>query len=245
MKKNSLLTYLIVLLWCWAPFISLNAIPLTVFLGGSPPAVAAATYLRNQNFEGTGYDNGETWTTSSGSINADYTTTVLLGSQSLSTDSTSGASRVRTDFTNQNEVWGYFLFQIGGSAPAGDRQIFSLAVNAGTTEFCKILLTSARKIRLQTSGSYYTTDALTIGTKYHCWWRYKNGTGTAEIEFSFKDASVDAVKPTSGNAYVLASSLSISSQAGRIYLGCDQSSAANLYIFDKILIDDVAIGDNP
>lgn len=241
------LTLPITCLWVWATLVPLQAIPLRAFLGGSPSAVVPATYLRNQNFETptTGYDNTETWVTSTGTPSPAYTTTVLLGTQSLACNATAGGVRVRSDFTNQNEAWGYFLFQMGGSAPGGDRQIFSLAANGSGTEAYKFLLTSTRKIRLTTSGSYYTTDALTIGTKYHCWWRCKNGTGTAELEFSFKDASVDAVKPTSGNAYILASGLTLTSQIGRIYLGCDQSCTASPFIFDKVLIDDVAIGDNP
>lgn len=54
---------------------------------GAPQVASApaATYLLNQNFEGTGYDNSESWTETldGGTVDEDYTTTVLAGSQSL------------------------------------------------------------------------------------------------------------------------------------------------------------------
>jgi hypothetical protein len=205
----------------------------------------AATYLINQNFEGTGYDNSETWTTSTGFPDADYTTTVLLGSQSLALDLTSASCRVRTDFTNQDETWIYFLFQIGGSAPAGDRVIFTAAANGSSTESYSVILTSARKLK-PTSGGTATTTALTIGTKYHVWIHLKKATGAGNDAVVDVGFSTDGTKPADpSNEFQKVTNGSTSTQIGRIYLGCNQSNAATPYIYDKVLLDDVTIGSNP
>jgi hypothetical protein len=41
--KHPSLVYLILCLWCWAPIAQLRAIPLSVFLGGSPPSAPSFT----------------------------------------------------------------------------------------------------------------------------------------------------------------------------------------------------------
>ena len=89
--KNSILTYLVVCLWCWAPLTQLRAIPLTVFLGGSPPAGSACastdTALPYDHFlEGfqtttTGINDGNAWTVAAvvgtGTVDPYYDTTAL------------------------------------------------------------------------------------------------------------------------------------------------------------------------
>ncbi len=41
--KHPSLVYLVLCLWCWAPLAQLRAVPLSVFLGGSPPSAPAFT----------------------------------------------------------------------------------------------------------------------------------------------------------------------------------------------------------
>lgn len=41
--KHPSLVYLVLCLWCWAPLAQLKAIPLSVFLGGSPPSAPSFT----------------------------------------------------------------------------------------------------------------------------------------------------------------------------------------------------------
>ncbi len=43
MKQPSIV-YLVLCLWCWAPLAQLRAIPLSVFLGGSPPSASFTAY---------------------------------------------------------------------------------------------------------------------------------------------------------------------------------------------------------
>src|SRR5437667_300972 len=81
------------------------------FLAAPPTGAAPCVDLVSQGFEGTGYDNGETWVQSgSDTINKDYTAHVLDGSQSLFIASTNGAQTTIT-FAGQNEVYVYMMIR--------------------------------------------------------------------------------------------------------------------------------------
>lgn len=205
----------------------------------------AATYLRNQNFETatTGYDNGETWTTSTGSPSPASTATVLLGTQSLSLNSTSTGTRVRSDFGDKDEVWVYFRLQIQGTSPGGDRRIMSISQNGGSTEAYSLFMTSGRALKLNSAGPN-TTNVLSLNTTYHIWFHALRNLGT-NIGYMEVGFSTDGTKPTSGNSWKELTGLSSTTLCGRIWLGCDQTNTASPYIFDSVLIDDVPIGSNP
>jgi len=200
---------------------------------------ATITYLINQRFEGTGYDNGETWTTANGSPDPNYTTTVLEGSQSLFLNLATAASRIRADFTNQSEIWCYALFRIVGSAPGGDRGIFAFSANGSGTTVDGVGITSGLKLKVYTSA---TVDSIVAGTTYHLWWHYKKGTGAdAVIDCGF---STDGIKPTSGNKFVQVSNAPHTSDAGRVWLGFTSTGNYDV-IFDKVLVAATEIGNNP
>lgn len=204
----------------------------------------SATYLINQNFEGTGYDNSETWTTSTGSPNADYTTTALLGSQSLLANTATTAARARADFTNNDNLWGYFLFRrVGGSNPAGDRLLLEIAQNGGSTRAFAISVTSTGALKVDAGTTATTTDVTAVDTTYHIWWRYAKGSGSNAIgEVAF---STNGTEPTSGNAFKNVTNGTYTGQGGRIYLGYTSTNANSDFVYDKVLVDDADIGSNP
>ncbi len=248
--KHPSLVYLVLCLWCWAPLAQLKAIPLSVFLGGSPPSAPAASYLIKQNFEGTGYDtgdgsNGGTWVIATGTPNPDYTTVVLLGSQSLLTNTFDVAARARTEFTSQDTVHCYFLFRrVGGGNPGGDRTLFSMSAAGSESIQAFVAVTSTGAFKIQSTAASTTSSTTSIDTTYHVWCGYTKGTGAnAQAYVTF---STDGTKPADGNAaYAKITTGSGSSQVGRIYLGYTSTTAASSFVFDSVLVDDVEIGSNP
>lgn len=246
--KHSSLVYLVICIWCWAPLAQLRAVPLAQFLGGSPPAGTSPTYLVKQNFETatTGYDNEETWVTASGSPNPAYTGEILLGTQSLRATEAAAAGRVRTEFSSGiDEVHAYFLFRRdGGGQPGGARTFFTfstagadsqqVAVQYGTTGALTIICGTA---------NLTTVSGTSVDQTYHVWVGYTKGTGANA--FAYVAFSTDGTKPSSGNQYREVTNGSSTNQVGRIYLGLAATNAAADLIFDKVLVDDVAIGSNP
>lgn len=215
------------------------------FLGHNRGAAAPApTYLINQNFEGTGYDNSETWTESSGSstIDEDYTATVLYGSQSLNVVGTVGADAYAKSpaFTAQSEVWFYWLFRPVVSANAN--RIIYRGMLAGVNKFNVRLKLTTKALELYdlTGGSAVTVATISTGTTYHIWGHYKaDPDGILEIAFS-----TDGVKPTSGNNYASSTAGTLADNVDNVQVG-NFSAATDDFIIDRVLVDDVEIGDNP
>jgi len=222
-----------------------NSVALATFSGESVTnnsAESGITYLVNQRFEGAGYDNGETWTTSVGTPDPDYTTTVLDGSQSLFLNLATGTpARIRLDFLNQDTVYFYCLFRLVGSAPGGNRDIVAFGPNGSADQDLRIVVTSAGRLSTHITG-VSPADALSFGTTYHLWARYSKGTGSdAVVEVAY---STDGTKPTSGTKYATATNLAHTAQAGRVWLGFNATGNYDV-IFDKVLVAATEIGSNP
>jgi hypothetical protein len=169
-----------------------------VVAGGSNPC---SGYLFCQNYEGTGYDNGETWTAGgTGTINPDYTTTVLEGSQSLLFDATAQAPILSHIFSStQSEIWGYFLFR-PTALPNTTKNTITIKDYLGNNSYTiEFRTTGGWLVRINGSGATAeTTTKMTTGTTYHCWYHVKNGSGNAVATFGF---STDGTEPTSGDAF--------------------------------------------
>lgn len=212
-------------------------------------AAAGPSYLINQNFEGAGYDNGETWTENNAAWNEDYTATVLVGSQSLYGISTTSARTDFASFSGQVDVWAYCRFRIvsGGSEwPSGSAtwSIFRIANSSGTS-VAQLQLRPSNKFRV--NGGTSSSDSvgtLSDDTTYHAWLHYTKGTGSDAVITG--GISTDGTKPTSGNYFVSLSNGTSTTDAARIYLVCDSSGGVGMeVIFDQILVDETTIGDNP
>lgn len=251
--KHPLLVLLIALLVTWAPLCALDVRPLLRGSGASSPP-PAATYLVNQRFEGTdnnGYDNSETWTTSTGSPNPDYNTTVLdpAGSHSLFLNANGNNVRVRHDFTGADTLYGYLMWRrVAGSVPAGDRTLLELTINGGTTRCFALNFTAGGALKIvDLSGGVTgtTVSTMSLDTTYHVWWSYTKGTSmNAYASCAF---STTGTQPTSGNNFAdwPSSNGTSTAQGGRVWLGHSGTNANADMIFDKVLIDDAVIGSNP
>lgn len=202
-------------------------------------------YLVNQRFEGANYDNGESWTeTGIGVVDEDYTGVVLDGTQSLRLSGTGEDAASKITFSATSEIWGYMMFRTQGSntvsnilriLAAADTPVASV-YNDGTGKLVAYDDVGA-------SGTAGTVDAMSPDTTYHLMWRYKKGTGSdsvIEVEFS--------TTPTftgSGNKFTSKTNGQAVSDAVGIELGNRTAAFTYDLVFDKVIVDDVAIGNNP
>lgn len=203
-----------------------------------------ATYLINQNFEGAGYDNSETWTEASGTPNEDYTSTVLAGSQSLLLDST-GAVNQRVDspaFAAMTDGWAYMLFHPVTLPAAGNNSFFQL--RSSTTLLGQVQINSSGALRVNSGAvsSSYTTSTMSAANTYHIWVHYIDGTGANG--FLSVGFSTDGTKPTAGNAYQELTTGTHTADCDNIRVLSDATMARQI-ILDRILVDDASIGNSP
>lgn len=201
----------------------------------------AATYLVEQNFEGAGYDNGESWV-ENGTPNEDYTTTVLRGSQSCYITASGGSDDYTTiSIAETSEVWFFLRYRTSDVSQdhtfvyfrnSTSNSIGIVKVDAdGGGAGVHVLRASQGTVGL--SGS----TALAADTTYYIWGRYKTGTGSdGEVDIWL---DTDNTKP---------GSLEIDLNTGN---GTTDMAAFRLYgdvegvddIFDQVLLDDEVIGD--
>lgn len=149
-------------------------------------------YLVNQNFEGAGFDNGETWLAyagDTGAANPDYATNPLLGSQSLhiKDDDSEGTYAVTkfSDDTGYNALYGFFRFKIL-DYPSATYEIMQ-TYNAGGdindpdwTEVHEMLwISNAGVLQIRESGgdNHNGSTALALNTPYCIWWHITRSAG--------------------------------------------------------------------
>jgi hypothetical protein len=208
-------------------------------VGGGPPA----TYLVKQDFEGAGYDNSETWTESGVGIDEDYTGVVLAGSQSLRINSSAASAHTSSPtFTGQAEVWGYFIYR-PASLPAASTVIANFLTAVGN-DCLRLRINSGGALLIRAGGGTEATSVgtLSAGTTYHIFLYFLKGSGAnafASVAFS-----TDGTKPTSGNNYRESTNGTITSDVEVFRFGQASSSTMD-FVFDKVRVDDVTIGDNP
>lgn len=197
-----------------------------------------------QNFEGTGYDNSESWTETIGTngiIDEDDTTaTVLRGSQQLKiysgdngkTSSTYAGFTVDSDTT----TYAHFRYKTTDATPSADRIIAT--IRATTEILCTVYLETTSEFAVIASGGTKANGTTTSSdnTMFHIWVEYTEGTGSNGTCSLYVSAT--ATKPS-----VEASSTDGASTAtpNRFYL--QQGSGSSTGFFDQVLVDDADIGD--
>lgn len=211
---------------------------------GSLDGVAIApTYLVNQNFEGTGYDNGETWTESgTGIVNEDYTGVVLEGAQSLRISMASQNCKTITEFAAQDEVWVYFLLHPVALRPSDNTYVMWMNTNQS---LANLVVDGTGQLVANSDHSTNTISTVTNGGTYHVWYHYKKGSGgDAVFGVAF---SIDGTRPTSGNNFAEYTTSARTSQVTALELGDFPTGNNATYelIFDKVRVSASQIGDNP
>lgn len=229
--RTSLLAFLLVALSASAQA------PLESLLLLTPTSGAAApTYLVKQDFEGAGYDNGETWTENA-SPNEDYTTSPapLAGSQSWQTAAVGGEAY--TSFTGQSTCYAYAMFNF--SALDNAVEVFEIR-DSGGTYVTRIRIFSDGSVRAINfaSGTTSAAGTIAINTTYHMWIKYVKGTGAN----STSDVWISTTSTKPGSPTISVSGAGSNTDAARVaVMGWNGGN----YIWDKIRIDDADIGSAP
>lgn len=230
MKRTFLFAFILLLI---VPS-SNHALDVSV-LGGTAGGGGGPTYLVNQNAEGTGYDNSETWTESN-NPDEDYTTVALRGSQSIACEADYSSSYIA--FTPISGT-AYFFFRFQASdLPATNASFFHIRDTDGNV---------LGSLRLYSDGdvrAYHGTANATVqsevaaDTTYYIWGEYTSGSGSdgtldVYIGTSTTKPTVD-IQITTGTSTV---------DMGRAMVERDSADTGHTYIFDQILVDDETIGN--
>ncbi|DBA35084.1 TPA_asm: hypothetical protein vir555_00058 [Caudoviricetes sp. vir555] len=194
-------------------------------------------YLVCQNFEGTGYDNSETWTESvpeGGTVDEDDTTSpVMSGSQQLLiTGGTSAVSSVHISFGEQSEVWGHLLIKVPDATPGFDIELFRLG-NASTSQRALVYLRTSGILRASAGGANSNSiGTLSDNTAYRIWYHYRASTGSDGVWDIWVSGADTLTRPASPWC-----TISTHTETSNVWTFMHRIGAGCTIRSDKILID--------
>lgn len=200
-------------------------------------ASAGSSYLVEENFDGTG--EPATWG-HFGTVNYDYTTTVLEGTQSW--QATDGGTNLSyLPFTAQSSVDVYVRFR--ASTVSGGRPVLELD-DGNPTSMLKVTM-DGNFVLWDTADTHFAqpVTATSANTTYHMWIGYTKGSGSnAVLTVGF---STTGVRPTSGNSFMTITNGSSTADVSFLLLFGGLSGGS--HIFDRVIVKAGAgtIGDNP
>lgn len=219
--------------------------PLSAFAWGvatiSGGVAAGATYLVNQNFEGTGYDNGETWSEYVGSgatVNEDYATSPapLAGAQSLYVVGGSDAGETYTSFSSSGTI--HVRMMIRFTAQTTSTHVVYLYNADGSDWLAVVQASSGHNLVLYSGGQEaYGATSISTSSTYYLWVDYTPGTGSNSTCSVY--ISTSSTKP--GTPELATSGGNETATAGRLKFSSSSSGLA--YIVDQVRVDDAAIAD--
>lgn len=206
------------------------------------PATSSASYLLAQGFEGTGYDNSESWTaTGPGTADPDASTSGLSleGSQCARlAGSTQIANIASPSITAISDVWAYCLIRFVSTGATA--RVFGFY--NGSSVQTQFRIRSGGSIDVLASASAQTVGTMSTGTTYHIWFRQTTGSGSNS--FGSVGFSTDGTRPTSGNNYAEITTGNVSTNCTAVRIGSTINATFDFYA-DKVRVDDVQIGDSP
>lgn len=201
-----------------APLAWSQALP-TARTGASPkPAAGGVVYVIEEYMEGTGTPAGAT---DGNTVNWDYTTVALQGSQSWFS-STTGYSYFTIADANFYEA--VITFRVADSTPTSTRQIAGFGTSANAV-LCRIRIDTTGHLMVYTNGadSTPTTDAISDATQIWAKLIWNDG-GTCSVEWntspSFSGSGSKFTSATGGTT----------TDCTRFYLGASSSQVNNLII---------------
>ena len=194
--------------------------------GGGP------TYIINQDFNGIGYGNGESWTESSTSVNEDYTTVILEGTHSLNIPFT---IYTQISISNASSLDVYWV----GRLDTGDIKTVVGLRDSGGGLICGAIVNASGNMACFTNGATgtYTSNSIPDNTGTTHFWLHWEDSGTCSIAFSS-----DGVRPTSGTANYQTKTTTTGTLA---LLRLGHSGGAVPMVLDRVLMSEGTIGDNP
>jgi hypothetical protein len=197
--------------------------------GGSPPS-----YLLDETLEGTGYADG-TWTEyreeSQGTIDEDYTTTVLSGSQSLYIQSITYrlASTDSKSVTTSGTAGVYFIWQ----PKVSSTNTYDLIIleDSSNNEVGRLRVSSSDQLQMFHGSSSHAVQTVSISTTYHIWMDYTPGTGANSSLLVY--VATSSTKP--GTATDSLTNENETTTVDHVVLACQYAGEG---IFDNIRISD-------
>lgn len=249
---TSIFCGLLIPLMAFLPGLATVSHAVTVVVG-QPVVPAGPSYLIKQNFDTTSpdYDNGETWTAAgTGTVSPNVTTNPIVGAtEYLNITNSAQTGHVWAAFTAQTEIHGFFRLRINSWA-ASTQNLLTIRTS-GASVRGTISLTSGRNLRVQASGgtANTSTDAIAtgVGNEVYVWFHCAMGSGSnAVMEAGWSTTSTKPGSYTASGAKTCSSTdgTGTGTILARVYPGNDSSNTMNCD-FDRILIDDAVIGDNP
>jgi len=204
-----------------------------------------------QHLEGSGFDNGESWDITTyiggGTADADYTTNVLEGTQSLRMYDGGADGWAEVYFSAQSDgaTCGlHLMFKVLSGTPSSITRIIYINDDATVAGAIRIDTSGYLTIQHGTASVQTGTVVVTGGSIYHIWveWHKNTGGSNGTMYLSILQSSdPSATKPGSPDISVEnGDSAVVGINRFRLYLEHDTD-----IVYDRILIDDSAIGDIP
>lgn len=143
-------------------------------------------------------------------------------------------------FADQNEVWGFTLYN--SVTIAGGSSRFKFRDSAGTILATFIIQSDGTLAAIAEGGGLSATvSTLSINTTYYLWFHYKKGTGSDAIcDVSF---STNGIRPTSGNSFTSSTNGTGTVAAGQFYFIYNNNNTAEFV--DRVIVNNSQIPDNP
>lgn len=192
------------------------------------------SYLVNQNFEGEGYDNGETWV-ETGTPDPDSTGIVLRGTQSLQLDFND--STRSPQFTAQSTLWAFFRVQF--DAITGNTHFFQI-LNSSQTVIAYVQTRAAPTIRAYQGTTYAEGGTPADDTTYFMWIKYVKSApsaGDGVLDFYMGTSTTRPGSPT-----ISISTGDAEDDSSYIHLRHINVTATSV-IFDQVLASASEIGN--
>jgi hypothetical protein len=197
-------------------------------------------FLVCQNFEGSGYDNSETWVDADDTPDPDYTTVKLRGDQSFFCDGSGGYCAKKTPtFSASGEL--YYFFRFRTSALVNWTTYF-WGKNSGGTDKLKVEIWADGTFNVihGSANANSSSGAIAINTTYYVWLYYKKSASGAG-DGLYKAYVGTSTSFASATQIVNGSNGNSEDDLNQVQIG--KSNTATTAIFDQLLIKTSAIGD--
>lgn len=200
----------------------------TISGGGGAP-----TYLFQESFEGTGYENGG-WTEDAGTPNEDATNVAAYGSQSLRINTSGQRTHIASAWTAASTSYVFFAIYFT-STTVGDLVIRG---ENGTTDVWDLERRTDTTLRFHHGTASATTGTFANSQWLYIWVHYTAGSGANGTLDAY--VSTTTTKPGSPTVSITTGTSTLGHNGWLVRL--DETLDYNI---DRILVDDVAIGSAP
>lgn len=202
-----------------------------------------------ENPVGFGYDltGWGTNTTSPGVVDANYTTNVLTGTQSLAVLMSSDEADFATNsFSASSHVWVFFKLRVLAISSPNDSGIVSLYDSSGVCGLTLAMNNDGNNLRIKpncnTAGQVGVAPDLNV--TYNVWLEYNKDVGG----FAYANVaySLGGVKPTSGSTFGEATAAGPGNDMSVLRIGTDNAVSQDVdFVIDHVIVDNKPIGNYP